>query len=143
MQCGGYESSYGGCCCFELQEGEQSLFPFLSFALRIWTTKKKVVYASSSGVVGCSLDSSFCATEDSPYCEEIAANWPYYRGKIEAERDAIAYAEKHGVELMCMRPSMMWGPGDDRFRSTKLVKMGDSLHSIVYSFPSWLIFNIE
>jgi dihydroflavonol-4-reductase len=81
----------------------------------------QVVYASSSGVVGCSADSHFCATDDSPYCEAVAAAWPYYRGKIEAERDAIAYAEKHGVDLMCMRPSMMWGPGDDRFRSTKLV----------------------
>jgi nucleoside-diphosphate-sugar epimerase len=131
MQCGWHASCYGGCCCFELQEGEQS-FCFPYFALR-FGPQKKVVYASSSGVVGCSLDSTFCATEDSPYCEEIAAHWPYYRGKIEAERDAISYAENYGVELMCMRPSMMWGPGDDRFRCTKLVKWADLIQPVVCS----------
>ncbi len=46
----------------------------------------QVVYASSSGVVGCSLDQSFVATDASPYCEHVVAGWPYYAGKIEAER---------------------------------------------------------
>ena len=82
---------------------------------------KRVVYASSSGVVGCSANPGFVATDSSPYCSKIAERWPYYKSKIEAERHALEFAAKNDVELVCMRPTMMWGPGDDRFRSTKLI----------------------
>ena len=82
---------------------------------------RRVVYASSSGVVGCSLDPDVVASDSSPYCEEVVQHWPYYVSKIEAEREARAFAAKHDIELVCMRPTMMWGPGDDRYRSTKLV----------------------
>jgi dihydroflavonol-4-reductase len=82
---------------------------------------KRVVYASSSGVVGCATSFATVATDDFAYCSAIVKNWPYYVSKIEAERRALALASSSGVELVCMRPTMMWGPGDDRFRSTKLV----------------------
>jgi dihydroflavonol-4-reductase len=83
---------------------------------------KRVVYASSSGVVGCAATFEAVATDGSPYCSEIVRYWPYYVSKIEAERRALKFvAASPSLELVCMRPTMMWGPGDDRFRSTKLV----------------------
>jgi dihydroflavonol-4-reductase len=82
---------------------------------------KRVVYASSSGVVGCATSFETVGTDNSPYCEEVVKWWPYYVSKIEAERRALKLAASLGIELVCMRPTMMWGPGDDRFRSTKLV----------------------
>lgn len=82
---------------------------------------KRVVYASSSGVVGCSISPDFVATEESPYCTSVVKDWPYYVSKIEAEKCARDFAKRNGIELVCMRPTMMWGPGDDRFRSTKLI----------------------
>jgi nucleoside-diphosphate-sugar epimerase len=82
---------------------------------------RRVVYASSSGVVGCSIDPKYVANDRSPYCDDVVRDWPYYSGKVEAERRALSYAADNGLELICMRPSMMWGPGDNRFRSTKLV----------------------
>ncbi len=82
---------------------------------------KRVVYASSSGVVGCATEFAKVASDESEYCSNIVQNWPYYVSKIEAERRALKIAASSGVELVCMRPTMMWGPGDDRFRSTKLI----------------------
>ncbi len=82
---------------------------------------RRVVYASSSGVVGCAGSFGAVATDSSPYCSDIVQYWPYYVSKIEAERRARSFAAASGLELVCMRPTMMWGPGDDRFRSTKLV----------------------
>jgi dihydroflavonol-4-reductase len=81
------------------------------------------VYASTSGVVGCQRRTTpwIVANDSSPYCKEIVKNWPYYKSKIEAEEQALAFAQKHGVELICMRPSMMLGPGDVRLRSTLTV----------------------
>lgn len=82
---------------------------------------KRVVYASSSGVVGCASTFASVATDDSPYCSDIVKDWPYYVSKIEAERRALGLGESLKLEVICMRPTMMWGPGDDRFRSTKLL----------------------
>lgn len=31
------------------------------------------------------------------------------------------YAEEHGIELVMLRPSVMLGPGDVRFRSTHII----------------------
>eukprot|EP01100_Stratorugosa_tubuloviscum_P009955 TRINITY_DN420_c2_g1_i1.p1 TRINITY_DN420_c2_g1~~TRINITY_DN420_c2_g1_i1.p1 ORF type:complete len:372 (+),score=177.38 TRINITY_DN420_c2_g1_i1:79-1194(+) len=83
--------------------------------------KCRVIFASSSGTVGCSLNKNFIGTDDSPYCNEIVKNWPYYVSKIEAETKAKEIAAKENVELVIMRPSMLLGPGDVRFRSTQLI----------------------
>ena len=47
---------------------------------------KRVVYASTSGVVGCSDSSQAYANDQSEYCTEKVARWPYYASKIEAEQ---------------------------------------------------------
>jgi dihydroflavonol-4-reductase len=81
----------------------------------------RVVFASTSGTVGCSADPSYAPAESAPYCEEAVARWPYYASKITAEREATKVAAQLGVELVIMRPPVLLGPGDHRFRSTSNV----------------------
>jgi nucleoside-diphosphate-sugar epimerase len=78
----------------------------------------RVVMLSTSGTVGCfdSLDEQ--ADETAAYCEETVAAWPYYHSKIIAERRARELADSLGVELVFIRPPMLLGPGDHRYRST-------------------------
>lgn len=52
------------------------------------------------------------ATDSSPYAKEIAENWPYYDSKIIAEEKAIAFAKENDLDLICMRPTLLLGPGD-------------------------------
>jgi nucleoside-diphosphate-sugar epimerase len=78
----------------------------------------RLVVLSTSGTVGCFTDPDGVADEDAPWCEEIVAHWPYYRSKILLERRARALAHELGVELVFIRPPVLLGPGDHRFRST-------------------------
>lgn len=78
----------------------------------------RVVQVSTSGTVGCFADPQGCADERAPYCEAAVAAWPYYRSKLRAEREARRLADAAGVELTILRPPVLLGPGDHRFRST-------------------------
>lgn len=81
----------------------------------------RLVVLSTSGTVGCFRDSKSVADESSPHCERAVERWPYYRSKILLERRAQALADELGVELVIMRPPVLLGPGDHRFRSTSTV----------------------
>ena len=78
----------------------------------------RVVFVSTSGTVGCFASAAQHANEDAPYCEDTVATWPYYLSKIRAEQSARALADKLQVSLVVMRPPVLLGPGDHRFRST-------------------------
>ncbi len=78
----------------------------------------RVVYVSTSGTVGCFRDASASADEHAPHCEEAVRAWPYYRSKLRAEREARRLADELGVPLVVVRPPVLLGPGDHRFRST-------------------------
>ena len=78
----------------------------------------RMVYVSTSGTVGCSRKVSQLAKEDAPFCEREVHGWPYYASKIRAERHATALAKELGVRLVIVRPPMLLGPGDHRYRST-------------------------
>jgi nucleoside-diphosphate-sugar epimerase len=78
----------------------------------------RLVFVSTSGTVGCSLNPRHAPDEAAPYCTETVARWPYYASKIEAEQRARRLADQLGVDLVIVRPPMMLGPGDHRFRST-------------------------
>eukprot|EP00899_Mesostigma_viride_P012190 jgi/Mesvir1/20972/Mv08039-RA.1 len=82
---------------------------------------KRVVYASTSGTVAVSTDSSYVADDKAPYAKEVTKKWPYYRTKIDAEAAAIEYAKKHGLYLVVMRPTLLLGPGDWRLSSCRTV----------------------
>lgn len=81
----------------------------------------RLVLVSTSGTVACFRDPEATADEESPFCETEVGGWPYYRSKIEAEREARRLADQLGVPLVIVRPPVLLGPGDHRFRSTNHV----------------------
>ena len=78
----------------------------------------RVVFVSTSGTVGVFDKEGEFADEESPYLEQKVKKWPYYHSKIIAEQKARALAEELGVELVIIRPPILLGPGDHRFRSS-------------------------
>ena len=78
----------------------------------------RVVMLSTSGAVGCFDSPDEVADESAEFCEATVANWPYYHSKIVAERKARELADELGVELVFLRPPVLLGPGDHRYRST-------------------------
>lgn len=78
----------------------------------------RVVMLSTSGTVGCFETPAETADENAAFCEATVSNWPYYHSKIIAERKARQLADELGVELVFIRPPVLLGPGDHRFRST-------------------------
>jgi dihydroflavonol-4-reductase len=81
----------------------------------------RMVFVSTSGTVGCFQRPGISPDEDAPFCEKEISGWPYYRSKLVAEREARRLADKLGVELVIVRPPVLLGPGDHRFRSTNHV----------------------
>jgi nucleoside-diphosphate-sugar epimerase len=81
----------------------------------------RMIFVSTSGTVGCFKYEDVVADEHAPYADDIAGRWPYYASKIKAEREARRLATKLGVELVIVRPPVMLGPGDHRFRSSSHV----------------------
>lgn len=81
----------------------------------------RLVFVSTSGTVGCFRHPDESADESAPFCLETVKAWPYYRSKIEAEQAARALADALGVELVILRPPVILGPLDHRYRSTNHV----------------------
>lgn len=81
----------------------------------------RLVFVSTSGTVGCFKKPGETADEDSPYCEREVARWPYYDSKVRAEKEARRLAEEQGVELVIVRPPVLLGPLDHKFRSSNHV----------------------
>jgi len=78
----------------------------------------RLVFVSTSGTVGCFRRPGGVADERAPYCEAEVSRWPYYASKIEAEKRARRLAGELGVELVIVRPPILFGPGDHPFRTT-------------------------
>jgi dihydroflavonol-4-reductase len=78
----------------------------------------RLLFVSTSGVVSCSPRPGEGAFEEGEFREGVVGGWPYYASKIAAERSARALAGELGVELVVVRPPVLLGPGDHRFRST-------------------------
>jgi len=78
----------------------------------------RVVMLSTSGTVGCFRSADEVADETAAFCEETVASWPYYHSKILAEKKVRELADSLGVELVFIRPPVLLGPQDHRFRST-------------------------
>ncbi len=82
----------------------------------------RLVFISTSGTIGCSTSPEASPDENAPHCESLVRDWPYYRSKIIAEKRARELAAGLGVELVIMRPPVLLGPGDHRFRSIGTLK---------------------
>lgn len=78
----------------------------------------RLVYVSTSGTVGVFDAPSQSADEHAEYQQAAVLHWPYYDSKLQAEKAARSLAAELGVELVIIRPPMLLGPGDHRFRST-------------------------
>lgn len=78
----------------------------------------RMIYVSTSGTVGVFNNSAASADEHAPLLEEAVRQWPYYHSKVIAEQRGRALATTLGVDLIILRPPMMLGPGDHRFRAT-------------------------
>jgi len=78
----------------------------------------RAVFVSTSGTVGCFHFPDVAADEHAPFADAIVARWPYYASKIRAEREGRALATKLGVPFTVVRPPVLLGPDDHRFRSS-------------------------
>ncbi|MHB1844010.1 MAG: NAD-dependent epimerase/dehydratase family protein [Deltaproteobacteria bacterium] len=77
----------------------------------------RVVLASSSGTIGVSRTDRV-ATEDDDYPIATVGRWPYYLSKIYEEKLALAFCAERALPLICLNPSLLLGPGDERLSST-------------------------
>lgn len=81
------------------------------------STGARIVFVSSSGTIAVS-PRPVAHQETSGYKHETVAEWPYYLSKIYAEKLALDYQRRFGLNLVVVNPSLLLGPGDDRRSST-------------------------
>lgn len=84
---------------------------------------KRLVYASSSGTIGCFESPQGIADHQAEFCDDLTHEWPYYVTKIAAERELWAFHRRTGFPVISLNPSLILGPGDDRVSSTGDVKL--------------------
>ncbi len=77
----------------------------------------RVIVASTSGTVAVSKYDDVL-DESAGYATELVAGWPYYASKIYQEKLVFELGTKLGVEVVCVNPSLLLGPGDRRLSST-------------------------
>jgi nucleoside-diphosphate-sugar epimerase len=77
----------------------------------------RVVVASTSGTVAVSRDDQV-HDENGGYATEVVAGWPYYASKVYQEKLAFDLGARLGIEVVCVLPSLLLGPGDRRLSST-------------------------
>ena len=82
---------------------------------------KRFVLASTSGIVGVSEDSEAIATEDDEVPFELVNRWAYYRSKFYSEKLSLR-ANSPELEVICVNPSLLLGPGDRLGSSTEDVR---------------------
>lgn len=83
---------------------------------------RRVVLASTSGTMAISREPSPIPDETWPYPVELCGNWPYYLSKIYQEKMALDLGARLGLEIVCINPSLLLGPGDRRGSSTEDVR---------------------
>lgn len=83
---------------------------------------RRLVVASTSGTIAVSDDPDHVATEEDDPPIGLLNRWPYYRSKLFAEKAAL---EKHGdkLEVVCVNPTILLGPGDVNGSSTEDVRL--------------------
>jgi dihydroflavonol-4-reductase len=68
---------------------------------------RRVVYTSSAATIG--EAAGVVANEDTPHRGSFLSH--YERSKYDAERTALDAAERHEIELVCVNPASVQGPG--------------------------------
>ncbi len=83
---------------------------------------EKLVAVSSSGTVAVGTTPEI-HDETSGYKNEVVGEWPYYLSKIFAEKLALDYHPRTGLNVVVVNPSLLLGIGDDRNSSTRDVAL--------------------
>ncbi len=78
---------------------------------------KRVVLASTSGVVAVTKDPDEIRDEQAKAPMNLLASWPYYRSKLFAEKAGLDRSGP-GFEVLAVNPTLLLGPGDERGSST-------------------------
>jgi dihydroflavonol-4-reductase len=81
----------------------------------------RVVVASTSGTVAVSESADQVSNENDVTPIGLIARFPYYRAKLFAERAALDRGGR--LEVVCVNPSLLLGPGDTRGSSTEDVRL--------------------
>ena len=81
----------------------------------------RLVLASTSGTVAVSKEPEIL-DERAPAPSELIGRWPYYRTKLYAETFALEQ-NGAGLEVVCVNPSLLLGPGDLHGSSTGDVEL--------------------
>lgn len=81
-----------------------------------------VVVVSSSGTIAVGTTPTVY-DEASGYKNEVLAEWPYYLSKIFAEKLALDYHARTGLNIIIVNPSLLLGVGDERNSSTRDVAL--------------------
>jgi dihydroflavonol-4-reductase len=81
----------------------------------------RVVVASTSGTVAVSESADRVSNEDDETPMALIARFPYYRAKVFAERAALGRGGR--LEVVCVNPSLLLGPGDNNGSSTEDVRL--------------------
>ena len=97
---------------------------------------RRFLMVSSAHATGRSTDSVLCE------CSGGSPHGPYARAKLEAEEVAFSYAERHPIDVVIVRPTEIYGPGDKSVISSlrRAAQLNlwlplaglDSLHSLVF-----------
>jgi len=83
---------------------------------------EKVVAVSSSGTIAVGTTPAV-HDETSGFKNDVVAEWPYYLSKIFAEKLALDYQARTGLNVVVASPSLLLGIGDDRNSSTRDVAL--------------------
>lgn len=83
---------------------------------------KRAIVASTSGTVAVGDDPDHIHTELDPSPLGLVQRWPYYRSKLFAEQAALAM-NGPDFAVVCVNPTLLLGPGDDRGSSTEDVRL--------------------
>ena len=79
----------------------------------------RLVHLSSSGTIAVSENLGITMDEHSVRPLNLVQKWPYYRSKLLAE-DLVLAAK--GLDVYCLNPALLLGPGDLSGGSTKAVR---------------------
>jgi dihydroflavonol-4-reductase len=83
---------------------------------------RRAVVASTSGTVAISEKKSPLVNENSPVPYRLVGKWGYYRSKLYAEMEALK-RNTEGFEVLCVNPSLLLGPGDERGHSVEDIRL--------------------
>ena len=81
---------------------------------------KNFILASSSGTSAITEDGEI-TDETYPQPVEILTKWAYYASKYYQEKTALRAFQDKGERLVILNPSLLFGAGDERLSSTKVV----------------------